>query len=74
MPPVLATFTLECFMCLAQRFLVKVEQLPQCIQRKMSLSVLLLIYHGRRKSLLICLSLENLFLNRPRRYEPVHKT
>jgi hypothetical protein len=49
---VLAALALEGLMCLALRVLVEQEQFSESIGRKMTLCILLFIYHSRRESLL----------------------
>jgi hypothetical protein len=61
-------------MSIAQRFLVKIEQLPECIYGKMALSVFLLVNDCRRESLFVGLSLEYFFFDRAGRNETVNKT
>lgn len=59
-------------MCVAERVLVESEQLPQLLQRKMSLYVLLLIHHTAAQSLLMSLPLQDLLLNSSRLYTYTH--
>ena len=61
-------------MSIAQRFLVKIEQLPQCIYGKMAFCVFLLVDDCRREGLFIGLSLEYFFFDRAGRNETIYKT
>jgi hypothetical protein len=51
-------------MGIAQRFLVKIEQLPECIYGKMAFCVFLLVNDCRREGLFVGLSLEDFFFDR----------
>ena len=68
---VLASLALERLVLLAQCVLVKHEQFPECVDREVALGVLLFVHDGGGEGLLVCLSLEDLLLDRARGDEPV---
>ena len=72
--PILATLALECLVRLAERVLLELKQLPESVQREVSLNVLLLVHDRRRERLLVSLPLEDLLLNSTRGDETVDKT
>ena len=72
--PIFATLALECLVRLAERVLLELKQLPESVQREVSLNVLLLVHDRRRERLLVSLPLEDLLLNSTRGDETVDKT
>lgn len=52
-------------MRLAERVLVEQEQLAQRVDREVAFCVLFLVDDGGRQCLFVCLSLEDLLLDRP---------
>lgn len=74
LPTVLTPLTLERLVGLTQRVFIKQEQLAQRVQGKVTLDVLLLVYDGGGKRLLVRLSLEDLLFDRSGGYKAVHET
>lgn len=72
--PVLAPLALKRLMRLAERVLVEQEQLAQRVDREVALRVLFLVDDGGGQRLLVCLSLEDLLLDRPGGDETVYET
>ncbi len=61
-------------MRLAKRVLVEQEQFAERVQREMALDVFLLVHDRGGKRLFVCLSLEDLLLDRSSADEPVDET
>ena len=72
--PIFATLALECLVRLAERVLLELKQLPESVQREVSLNVLFLVHDRRRERLLVSLPLEDLLLNSTRGDETVDET
>ena len=71
--PIFATLALECLVRLAERVLLELKQLPESVQREVSLNVLFLVHDRRRERLLVSLPLEDLLLNRTGRDKTIHE-
>ena len=74
LPAVPAPLALERLVRLAERVLLELKQLPEGVQREVSLNILLLVHDRRRERLLVSLPLEDLLLNSTRGDETVDKT
>lgn len=68
---ILAALAFEGLVRLALGVFIKQKQFSEGADRKVTLCIFLLIYHGRRKGLLGCLTLEYLFFYSPCGYETI---
>ena len=70
----LAALAFEGFVCLAIRVFIEQKQFSECIDRKVTLCVFLLVDYRRGKGLLGRLTLKYLFFYCARGYETIYKT